>query len=394
MNLSLDADVGGTMGPDRRETTVEVNYRTPTGTADASRSIVLVVDCSGSMKRPEDKIERAREGIIEVLDHLDADDKVSIIGFSKRPDTVLKLTRWGDADQAQVRENVTGTGGASYDGELNALGSTDIVRALKAAKDEFEARGSDTHAVREVVLLSDGRDQRPMEEYKEIAQKLDDAGASITSGGIGNYKEERLLTLANESGGSAYDLKNSDAIRKFLEERVIEAGKVAAPDPEIVISTTSEFYVDRDSSVYFETPETQEQAVRDDESAAVINAPRVVPDTTYRLSFVLFGTPQPTGDTYDAGTIQIRDAQSTLAEAPIRVTYEDDPRSKEAVNKRREKARQTRKIVDEDADSAAVKQAIDDMEQKGWDDTADVLKERLDTSEEAGGKVRITKEDT
>jgi hypothetical protein len=346
------------------------------------------------MKRPEDKIERAREGIIEVLDHLDADDKVSIIGFSKRPDTVLKLTRWGDADQAQVRENVTGTGGASYDGELNALGSTDIVRALKAAKDEFEARGSDTHAVREVVLLSDGRDQRPMEEYKEIAQKLDDAGASITSGGIGNYKEERLLTLANESGGSAYDLKNSDAIRKFLEERVIEAGKVAAPDPEIVISTTSEFYVDRDSSVYFETPETQEQAVRDDESAAVINAPRVVPDTTYRLSFVLFGTPQPTGDTYDAGTIQIRDAQSTLAEAPIRVTYEDDPRSKEAVNKRREKARQTRKIVDEDADSAAVKQAIDDMEQKGWDDTADVLKERLDTSEEAGGKVRITKEDT
>ncbi len=160
------------------------------------RDVFLVLDTSGSMDG--EKIEQAREALIYVLDHLNAEDRFNIVAFS----TGLQQYAQGLRPASEARE------AAGWVRQLEAIGGTDINRALLEAMAQADgSAGLTTGRERPTVLifLTDGL---PTEGVTEIEQILDNVEASAPGNvrlfpfGVGDDVNTTLLdTLAEQQRG-------------------------------------------------------------------------------------------------------------------------------------------------------------------------------------------------
>ncbi len=125
--------------------------------------IMLVVDTSGSMG-DQNKLETAREALVQFLTRLDPTSRIGMMSFS---DTIqiwepLDLL---EQNRPALLQHITCTEQPGYIEPLNALsgrclqpnGSTSLYTAVRTAVDTLDAL-SENQRIRAVIVLSDGQD--------------------------------------------------------------------------------------------------------------------------------------------------------------------------------------------------------------------------------------------
>ncbi|AXG08379.1 vWA domain-containing protein [Haloplanus rubicundus] len=403
MTATLRAEVDREFPKNGGKSVVEVVVEPLVKERQTRRQVVLVVDASGSMdwgvdgtRNPPDgeaKMDWAREGMLSVLDELESDDLVSIVSFASSSEVHLEMTRWGDADQQDVQEMVAES---DEDAEIHARGGTDIYDALVEARSQFTDLSGSGIVSRDVVLLSDGLDNRDLDDFEDLAAEMSVDGISISAGGIGeDYKEDVLLSLTKNSGGKPAHIVDGDDIQGFLEDRIREAGDTIATNPTLRVDFGNPFYAYEEEQAVFAAPSRQSVPLSFDGDDVVIPFPdKLIAGEEHRLTFEVLGTPNQTGITYSLADVKLRDDDDrTIATASVEATYTDDPEKRAHIEKEREAAKVRAEMSEPDADEAAVKDQIDDLEKQGFEDTAEKLRADLDDIEDTGDKIRKSRVD-
>lgn len=403
MTATLQAEVDREFRKSGENSVIEVVVEPLVKERQTRRQVVLVVDASGSMdwgvdgiSDPPDgdaKIDWAREGMLSVLDELEPDDFVSIVSFTNTPEVHLEMTRWGDADHQDVHEMVTKSGEGA---EIHAYGGTDIHDALVKARSQFTDLSGSGIVSRDVILLSDGQDDRDLDDFKDLAAEMSADGISISAGGIGeDYQEDVLLALTKNSGGKPAHIIDGDDIQGFLEDRVQEAGDTIATNPTLRVDLGDPFYANEEEPAVFAAPSRQSVPLSFDGDDIEIPFPdKLIGGEEHRLTFEVLGTPKQTGTTLSLAEIELRgDDDGTIATTSVEARYADDPEKRTHIEKEREAAKVRAEMSEPNADEETVKDQIDDLEKQGFEDTAEKLRADLDDIEGAGDRIRKARVD-
>ena len=381
MIIDIEGSVSRSLGSSGGSTTVEVSVAPRAKTKSTERHVALLIDTSASMDG--EKIKNAKNGAKNALDHLEETDYVSITGFNSDTDVILPMSKWGMITESEAKNDID---------DIQAGGGTDIYNGLETVRDQLvQDTPSSVSAIKRIILLSDGQDRYDAKTYRNLASDFDDDGISIIAAGIGDaYDDSVILALANASGGTPANLSGDD-IDEFLENTVGDTDGVVASNPTLEIDPRHGFLVDEEP-VQFNEPKFQERDVDTDGSPATVKLPELELGGPHRLTFEMLGQPKSTGIEHELADLRVVDsAGSTLAETVLHIKYTESGALEHAdIEKSRSLAKGTTDIQDPDTSDAEVRTAIDKMEERGWTDTADDLKEKLDTADEDGGLIKIS----
>jgi Ca-activated chloride channel homolog len=174
----------------------------------APLSLAVVLDTSGSMSG--DKIEQAKNSVIQLLRDMDADDEIALIRYDSDSSVVQPLARVG-AVREELIEKVRA---------LQSGGGTNIPPALQKGLAQLDeaARGR----VRRVVLASDGLDSTRA-QAEQIATSGAARGVTISSMGIGlDFDESYMGGVARAGRGNFAFVKDAGALAGFLRRELKE----------------------------------------------------------------------------------------------------------------------------------------------------------------------------
>jgi Ca-activated chloride channel family protein len=162
--------------------------------------VSLVIDTSGSMAGA--KIENARRASNLLVDDLADGDIVSIVSFNDDAKTIAEPTTLSSETRRSLKQKIA---------LLQPNGSTNMFDGLGLGETHV-ARAPNTHAVRRVVVISDGiANVGPSspEALGALAERGIRFHAQVTSLGVGNdYDERTLNALATRSTGRLYHLSD------------------------------------------------------------------------------------------------------------------------------------------------------------------------------------------
>jgi Ca-activated chloride channel family protein len=190
------------------ETFVLVNVRADENAAGrrAERHLSIVIDRSGSMqgKRLENAVAAAR-GAVE---RLNDDDFVSVVDYATTARELIPISRV-DTSRSRVLDEIS---------RLTASGDTCISCALETTQGIVRSgRG----AVERVLLLSDGQATtgvRDVDGMRRVAERLRDAGATVTTIGVDvDYDERMMAAIAQETNGRHYFVSAPDGLPRIFD---------------------------------------------------------------------------------------------------------------------------------------------------------------------------------
>lgn len=192
-----------------------IGFATP-AEVDAARNganLVFLIDVSGSM-RSEDKLDLLKDSFTTLLEHLDGNDRVSIVTYSGAEEVVLEGAA-GD-DDAQILR-------AIY--KLQASGSTNGEAGLKMAY-EVAARNFIDGGVNRIVMASDGDLNVGVSSESDLYDLVDgkrESGVylSVLGFGTGNYKDTKMEVLADHGNGSYHYIDSIEEADRVLSERLM-----------------------------------------------------------------------------------------------------------------------------------------------------------------------------
>ena len=175
--------------------------------ANPSVHIGLVLDRSGSMEGP--KWQQAMAGAERLIDAMDSNDRLSIIGFDNET-----LVAWPNApmvNPAAAKRSLR---------QLYPRGGTNISAGLDLARDDLQ-RGAPVHDIQHLVLLSDGQANEGILEARTLRAFIDGFEMPISALGLGlNYDEAYMQILADASGGAAHFIENANALSAIFEHEL------------------------------------------------------------------------------------------------------------------------------------------------------------------------------
>jgi len=187
---------------------VDIKAVTGTSLGTMPANIALVLDRSGSMDG--EKMDNLKEAVGYVVDTLDDDDLVSVTIFDDQVETLVPSQPAKNRDAIKTTlAGVIVRGGTQISDGL----STGLAEAKKGiAKDR----------VNRIVLLTDGQTWDDEDACLKLADEAGTLGVAITSIGIGEeWNEKLLLQLAERSRGNSHWIQNPiailDAFRQEME---------------------------------------------------------------------------------------------------------------------------------------------------------------------------------
>jgi Ca-activated chloride channel family protein len=157
---------------------------------------VILLDNSASMGGALDEARRAALRFFQLA--LTPRDRAAVITFNRFPNLAVKFT----SDSTLLGGGLQG---------LTAEGQTALYDSLMFALYYF----SGIKGQRAVLLLSDGKDEVSRFDYEETLEYARRAGVTIYSIGLAiddGQAKNKLINLANETGGRSYFISNSDGI--------------------------------------------------------------------------------------------------------------------------------------------------------------------------------------
>ena len=192
-----------------------LGFATPyeTGAADNGANLVFLIDVSGSMGS-EDKLDLLQDSFTTLLEHLDANDRISIVTYSGNEEVVLEGAAGDDA--ATILK-------AIY--KLQAHGSTNGEAGLRMAYDVAE-RNFIEGGVNRIIMASDGDLNVGMTSTSDLYDFVDqkrETGVylSVLGFGSGNYKDTKMETLADHGNGSYHYIDCIDEAERVLSEKLM-----------------------------------------------------------------------------------------------------------------------------------------------------------------------------
>jgi Ca-activated chloride channel family protein len=187
-----------------------------------SANIALVLDRSGSMDG--EKMENMKEAAGYAVDHLSDRDLVSITIFD---DQVVPLV---SSQVAQNRDEIR-----TKISSIIARGGTQIADGLRAGLKEA-MEGYANERVNRILLLTDGRTWDDEDTCLKLADEAGKQGIAITSIGIGDdWNEKLLLQIAERSRGNSHWIQNPISILDAFREEVDGVQTVAATNLNVTM---------------------------------------------------------------------------------------------------------------------------------------------------------------
>ena len=192
-----------------------LGFATPyeTGAAEHGANLVFLIDVSGSMG-DENKLGLLKDSFSVLLDHLDANDRVSIVTYSGQEEVVLEGAA-GDDDRAILK--------AIYG--LQAKGSTNGEAGLRMAYEIAQANYIDG-GVNRIIMASDGDLNVGMTSESDLYDFVDkkrETGIylSVLGFGAGNYKDNKMETIADHGNGSYHYIDCVDEAERVFSDKLM-----------------------------------------------------------------------------------------------------------------------------------------------------------------------------
>ncbi len=174
-------------------------------------NLVFLLDVSGSMNSPE-KLPLVKQALYLLIDQLRPQDKVAMVVYAGAAGIVLPSTAGSEKNKIKAALEKLEAGGSTAGGE-------GIKLAYKIAIENFVKGGNNR-----VILASDGDFNIGVSseaELKSLVENKRESGVflSILGFGMGNYKDNKMESLADKGNGNyAYIDNLQEAQKVFVHE--------------------------------------------------------------------------------------------------------------------------------------------------------------------------------
>ncbi len=175
-------------------------------------NFVFLVDVSGSMSS-EDKIDLLKSGLISLVDHLNPNDRISIITYSGEVEKILESTPVSEKDKIKKAIKKLNTDGYTAGGEA-------LVMAYKEALANYNPKYNNR-----IIMGTDGDfnvgvtdDESLVEMVEQYASK----GIYMTCLGFGldNLNDAMMEKISNAGNGNYYYIDSKkEMLKVFVDER-------------------------------------------------------------------------------------------------------------------------------------------------------------------------------
>jgi len=175
------------------------------------RNLVLLIDVSGSMDGP-DRLPWVKRGLVELVEHLEARDRVAIVVYAGASGLVLPPTPGDRRGEILAALDRLEAGGST-------AGAEGIVLAYQVARRHFDPK-----AINRVVLATDGDFNVGVTSRSELVDLIErerESGVflSVLGFGRGNLNDAGMEELAYRGNGHyAYVDSPAEARRVLVEE--------------------------------------------------------------------------------------------------------------------------------------------------------------------------------
>lgn len=196
-------------------TLVDIKAKSGTVLGTLPANFALVLDRSGSMDG--EKMDNLKEAVGYVVDHLSDTDLISVTIFDDQVETLVPNQPAKNRDEIKAR--VAG---------VIARGGTQISDGLKAGMAEVK-KGCTKDRINRILLLTDGQTWDDEDACLKFADEAGKQGIAITSIGIGEeWNEKLLLRIAEGSRGNSHWIQNPISILDAFQQEVEGMQSVAA----------------------------------------------------------------------------------------------------------------------------------------------------------------------
>lgn len=193
-----------------------------------SVNLVLLVDSSGSMQRP-DRQAILRASLSSLAEKLGPNDHLSAIVFARTPRVVADGVR-GSAAEGVIDRLLT----------QRPEGGTNLESALQEAYKLAQRHQQPTGAINRVVLLTDGAanlGEVNAEALRQLVTKNRNRGIALDAFGVGwdGYNDTLLEALTRNSDGRYAFLNSTDTASVDFADKLAGALNLAAADVKVQI---------------------------------------------------------------------------------------------------------------------------------------------------------------
>jgi Ca-activated chloride channel family protein len=185
-------------------------------------NLCLVVDRSTSMQGV--RLQRVKDATNFIIDFLDEFDVFSLVTFSDRAEIVIPAQ--SNLDKAFAKSRVS---------TIRSSGGTEILQGMLAGLGEID-RWRTPDAVNHLILLTDGQTYGGETECLEEAEAAGRRQISITTMGIGQDWNDKLLDeIARRSGGKSTYIDSAAKVTTFFRECIHTLTTIIARDLNLTL---------------------------------------------------------------------------------------------------------------------------------------------------------------
>ena len=183
-----------------------------TSIAEKGSNLVFLIDVSGSMDDP-DKLGLLKNAFGELVHHLGENDRVSVVTYAGGGDVVLEGAKGNEEREIMRAINQLRAGGSTN-------GEAGLKTAYEIAKNNYIEGG-----VNRIVMVSDGDLNVGMSSESDLHDFVDkqrETGVylSVLGFGSGNYKDNKMETLADHRNGSYHYIDCIEEAKRVLGEKL------------------------------------------------------------------------------------------------------------------------------------------------------------------------------
>ncbi|MEO1162390.1 MAG: FHA domain-containing protein [Chloroflexota bacterium] len=191
-------------------------------------NLSLVIDRSGSMAG--DKIDYTRQAAQFLVQHLGANDTLSIVLYNDKVETLLAPEVVSNKDSvSQLLERIRVRGTTNLSGGW--------LEGCRHVKQSLSSK-----AMNRVLLMSDGLANRGVTDQAQLvsmAKQKRNEGVTTTTMGLGkDFNEDLMMEMANAGGGAFYFIESPEVTPTIFQEELSGLLSVVGQNLSITIETT------------------------------------------------------------------------------------------------------------------------------------------------------------
>lgn len=189
-------------------------------------NLAVVIDRSGSMHG--EKLERAKQAAVHLIDRLDTQDRLTVVHYGGDVRSLRSMTG-SHANKRLMREFVN----AIYDN-----GDTNIGAGLTEASAQLREHVC-AFSVSRVILISDGQPTSGLVSASALTglvESLRSQGLTVSAIGVGTDFNENLMTaLANVGGGFYGFIDDGERLAEVFGRELDQASSTVARNVEVTL---------------------------------------------------------------------------------------------------------------------------------------------------------------